>query len=101
MQAFSSLDKMAEKWYNRYMKIKPKWTKAVGQNAQGEFGILETQRANFTDRAARDEKYRNLKTLGMRHVTKFTTHDGNNPAIIYVVTWAEPAPLTVVKDSTK
>ena len=80
------------------MKTTHKWTKAVGKNAQGQVGILETQRANYTDREARDEHARRLKEAGTKHIIKFSTHDGNDPKIIYVVTWAEPAPLTVAQE---
>ena len=73
------------------------WTKAIGKNENGEFAVVETQRANYTDKEARDAHISRLKEAGMKHVNKFTTHEGNDPKIIYVVTWAEPAPLTVTE----
>lgn len=79
------------------MENKLSWTKGVGKNAAGEVGILETQRANYTDREARDEHVKRLKSAGIKGVGKHTTHDGNDPKIIYVVTWAEPASLTVAE----
>lgn len=82
------------------MTNRQNWTKAIGKNAQGQVGVLETQRANYTDKEARDDHARRLKEAGTKHIIKFTTHDGSDPKIIYVVTWAEPAPLTVA-NSTK
>jgi hypothetical protein len=76
-----------------------RFTRAIGKNARGEFAVVEPQRANFTDKDARTEKIRQLKEAGMNGICKFTTHEGNDPRIIYVVTWNEPAPLTVVADS--
>jgi hypothetical protein len=81
------------------MKTKLNWTKGVGKNAQGQVGVLETQRANYTDKATRDEHAARLKAAGARHVIKFTTHDAPDPKIIYVVTWAEPAPLTIAQEA--
>lgn len=97
-----------------------KWTKAVGKNSDGQTGVLETLRANYTDREMRDNHYLRLKAEGHKHVIKFTTHldperhpasgephrrdDGKikiDSRIVYVVTWSEPAPLTVAQECKK
>ncbi len=67
-----------------------RFTKAIGKNAKGEFAVVEPQRANYTTREMRDEKIRTLKEAGITGICKFTTHEGNDPRIIYVVTWSEP-----------
>lgn len=72
---------------------KGEFTKAIGKNAKGEFAVVEPQRANYTDKTARDAKITSLKEAGIKGICKFTTHDGNDPRIIYVVTWNEPKPL--------
>ena len=70
-----------------------RFTKAIGKNVKGQFAVMEPQRANYTTREMRDDKVRLLKEAGIMGICKFTTHDGNDPRIIYVVTWNEPKPL--------
>jgi hypothetical protein len=67
-----------------------RFTKAIGKNAKGQFAVMEPQRANYTTCEMRDEKIRTLKEAGITGICKFTTHEGNDPRIIYVVTWSEP-----------
>jgi len=70
-----------------------RFTKAIGKNAKGEFAAIEPQRANYTTREMRDDKVRRLRESCIKGICKHTTHDGNDPRIIYVVTWNEPKPL--------
>ena len=51
----------------------------------------------FTTREMRDEQYRRLKAEGQKGVCKFSTHEGNDPQIIYVVAWSMPKPATVAE----
>lgn len=56
---------------------------------------MATEKLGFTNREDRDAKVRALKTEGRKHVNKYSTHDGNNPQILYVVTWEELLSTTV------
>ena len=67
-----------------------RFTKAIGKNTKGEFAVMEPQRANYTTREMRDDKVRLLKEAGIKGICTHTTHEGNDPRIIYVVTWSEP-----------
>jgi len=55
---------------------------------------MATERLGFTNREDRNAKVQELRTAGMKHIHKYTTHEGNTPQIIYVVAWEEPV-LTV------
>ena len=49
----------------------------------------------FTTREMRDEQYRRLKDEGKKGVCRYTTHQGNDPAIVWVVAWTEKSLTTV------
>lgn len=44
----------------------------------------------YTDKESRDSKAQSLKAEGKHHVVRYTTHEGNSPAILWVVCWDEP-----------
>jgi hypothetical protein len=51
---------------------------------------MTTETLGFTDKAARDEQYRRWSEEKSKGVNKLTTHQGNDPSIIYVVNRSEP-----------
>lgn len=60
---------------------------------------MATEKLGFTNREDRDAKIRQLRAAGLRHINKYTTHEGKDPRIIYVLTWDEP-PVTVAQEKT-
>ena len=56
-----------------------------------------TETLGYTNREMRDDKWRELKAAGEKGVCRHTTHEGNSPQIIYVVTWSTPKPVTVAE----
>lgn len=61
---------------------------------------MATETLGFHNREQRDELYNTWKSEGVKGITRYTTHDGNNPQIIWVVTRPiETIPLTQPGDS--
>ena len=58
---------------------------------------MATEQIGFTTREMRDIEYAALKSEGHKGVCRHTTHEGNSPQIIYVVTWSTPKPVTVTE----
>ena len=56
-----------------------------------------TETLGYTNREMRDDKWREVKAAGEKGVCRHSTHEGNNPQIIYVVTWSTPKPVTVAE----
>lgn len=60
---------------------------------------MPTESLGFSDKDMRDEQYRRWKAEGSHGVTMYSTHQGNDPRIVYVVTRREPDAIEQVKDS--
>lgn len=60
---------------------------------------MATEKLGFTDREAREAKIRELKAESRKHIHKYSTHEGNEPRILYVVAWDEPS-ITVAQEKT-
>lgn len=56
---------------------------------------MPTETLGFNSREMRDEQYRRWKAEGSRGCVKYTTHTGNDPAIIWVVARTEPPAVPV------
>lgn len=59
---------------------------------------MATEKLGFTDREAREAKIRELRAEGRKGIAKYSTHEGNDPRILYVVTWDEPQ-VTVAQEA--
>ena len=62
---------------------------------------MATEILGFTTKETRDEQYRQWTEDGSQGVVKYTTHEGNNPAIIWVVARTEPIATVVRKVDKK
>lgn len=51
---------------------------------------MATKRVSYTTREARDADYEQAKIFGIKGVTRYTTHVGNNPNVVYIL--ATPVP---------
>jgi hypothetical protein len=60
---------------------------------------MPTEKIGYTTREDRDAQIQKLKAAGRKHVNKYTTHEGNDPQILYVVTWQEPEAAAVPKSN--
>lgn len=58
---------------------------------------MATNALGFTERERRDSEYQRLKAEGKKGVGKYTTHEGNSPQIIYVVSYVEESATAVAK----
>lgn len=56
---------------------------------------MPTETLGFSTKEMRDEQYRRWKDEGNKGVVKYTTHTGNDPAIIWVVARTEPPAVPV------
>lgn len=52
---------------------------------------MATEKLGFHSTELRNEAIRKLREAGKKGIAKYSTHEGNDPRIIYVVTWDEPA----------
>ena len=59
---------------------------------------MSTEVLGFTEKEMRDEQARRWKSEGSKGVATYSTHEGNDPKIIWVVTRSEP---TVPENSSK
>ena len=53
---------------------------------------MSTEVLGFAEKEMRDEQARRWKSEGSKGVATYSTHEGNDPKIIWVVTRSEPAP---------
>jgi ribosomal protein L25 (general stress protein Ctc) len=60
---------------------------------------MATEKLGFTDRDQRNDKARQLRTEGKKHIICYSTHENNSPQILYVVTWDEPVETKTVVGS--
>jgi hypothetical protein len=63
--------------------------------------LMATETLGFNDRDMRDTQYRRWKAEGSFGLARYSTHQGNDPQIIYVVSRAEPATIPFVADLIK
>ena len=52
---------------------------------------MALEKLGYLHREDRDAKVRQLRLEGRRHIAQYSTHEGNDPKIIYVVVWDEPS----------
>jgi hypothetical protein len=51
---------------------------------------MPTEVLGFQDKEMRNEQYRKWKAEGSKGITRYSTHQGNDPHIVWVVTRREP-----------
>ena len=56
---------------------------------------MATETLGFTDKHMRDDQYTKWKNEGSKGLVKYTSHQGNEPAIIWVVARTEPIETAV------
>lgn len=56
---------------------------------------MATETLGFTDKHMRDDQYTKWKKDGSKGLAKYSSHQGNKPAIIWVVSRTEPIETAV------